>query len=341
MDIEQINSDLDVLHEYLTSPARDMTPKETHEKINEFVTLLKKFFQDVSPFVEYYQGLNKTLQDIQLELAEAKGSGESIALGQEVKNKLYEIDTAKGQIPKIIKKYTKLFDRRQRHNIINQTDSAVRDPAISKIFQKQIKVNITNIGVQLLNINANPSKNPKTNLENIQVYFQALETAIPQLLNNLEVLYQRRNPPAARQYRIEASDYFRSQKEIYSGNEFRSVQIGLDKIKGFAFANQIPNRIQAAEPHCYGKAPNHLNGVVMSDKRLIFYMYPDDTENVIRLCAFIDSTTHNRAWDANKSGKERPSNLYWCIMTDNQKHKIQRDFFEDFKEIDGKTLQEL
>ena len=341
MDIEKIDSDLDVVHEYLTSPARDITPSATHETINEFVALLKRFFKDIPPFVEYFAGLNKTLQDIQLALAEAKGSGESVALGQEVKNKLYEIDTAREQIPKIVKRFTKLLHSKKRHNIINLTDAAVRDRAISKIFQKQIKANITNIGLQLLNISANPSKNPKTNLENIQAYFQALEAAIPQLLDNLEVLYQRRSPPAAIPCRIEASDYFRSQNEVYSGNDFRSVKIGLDKIQGFAFANQIPNRPQAAEPHCYGGAPNHLNGVVMSDKRLIFYMYPDDNGNVIRLCAFIESATHNQAWEANRTGKERPGNLYWCIITDDRKHKIYRNFFEDFKEIDPETLQEL
>ncbi|MBW3002495.1 hypothetical protein KY338_05045 [Candidatus Woesearchaeota archaeon] len=344
MDTEKIISDLDVLQEYMTREV--ITQARTHDEIKEFIAILKQFFKEVSLFMTYFTGTYQTLQDLKRSLDEAKGSEESVALGLEVKNKIYELDKIKEAIPTVVKKYTKLTDKRQRHNIINKADAAVGDPTISNIFQRQIKANVIQICTLLLNISAQPTKDPKKNFDDIFAFFQALEIGVRDLVDNLEVLYNRRRPAPGRQYRIEASSYFRDQKNAYFGNGFKSVCIGLDKIKGFADGGQIPRTPQAGEPHCYGRAPNHLNSVVLgSDKRLVFYMYPDDNGTVIRLCAFIDSGTHNTALDALNSGQQRPGNLYWCIITKLPNHKIDRTFFEDFREIEideaNKTLKDL
>ncbi len=208
---------------------------------------------------------------------------------------------------------------------IDYINFLVKDKEVNKII-REIKNIIKNIIKKLA----------KKNLADVNAMEITLEKAIKKLTENLNIVNTRRTSLSAeKEYIIEASSYFRKQRDKSKIFDRESAVRGIGRIKDYAEAGQIPRKPQATEPHCYGGAPNHLNSVILRKAgRLVFYMYPNESSNIIRLCAYIDAKTHN---DAVNAVQERPGNIYWLII----KHKINRLYFTEFKKINQETLEDL
>lgn len=208
--------------------------------------------------------------------------------------------------------------------LLDYLNKKIKDKEITKII-KNIKTNIKKLITAL----------GKQEMDNVTIFQQELIQLIEKLTDNLNIVYSRRTPSAEKKYIIEASSYFRKQKDKSKVFDRGSAVTGIGKIKDYADAGLIPRKPQATEPHCYGGAPNHLNSVVMGKAgRLVFYMHPDESSNIIRLCAYIDAKTHN---DAVNAVQERLGNIYWLI----NKHKINRLYFKEFKKINPENLKDI
>jgi hypothetical protein len=209
--------------------------------------------------------------------------------------------------------------------LLDYFNAQLNEKAIKKIIKK-IKDKIKGILTAL----------QKRNAKNVLFFQQALAKIIDEeLTTNLVALNTRRNPPAEKEFIFEASSRFRNQRDNSKVFDPAIVCKCIKKIENYARAGQV-TRVpsESGEPHCYGSAPNHLNSVIWHrDKRLVFYMHPDEAGDIIRLCVYIDPKTHN---DAVNAVQERPGNIYWLII----KHKIDRTYFEDFRRINKETLED-
>ena len=208
--------------------------------------------------------------------------------------------------------------------LLDFINAKLNDKTIKKIIKK-IKDTIKKIITAL----------QKRNDKNVLFFQQALAKLIEELTTNLVALNIRKTPPPEKEYIFEASSAFRKQMDKSNVFDPAIVRKCILKIENYARAGQV-TRVppESEEPHCYGGAPNHLNSAIWHrDKRLVFYMHPDEAGDIIRLCAYIDPKTHN---DAVNAVQERPGNIYWLII----KHKIYRAYFTDFRRINKETLED-
>lgn len=208
--------------------------------------------------------------------------------------------------------------------LLDHIDNRIKDRQVSKLFK-----NITGVIKYIF------GALEKYDMNAAHVFQQRLVQLIEEVISNLEMVHDRRTPPSQKAYFVEASGYFREQRDKSNVFDIGSVHTGIGKIERAAIAGLIPRKPQPKGMHCYGSTPNHLNSVLIgSDRRLVFYIHPNETGTVIRLCAYIDAKTHN---DAVNAIHERPGNIYWLIIN----HRINKLYFSDFKRIDLKTLEDL
>ena len=127
------------------------------------------------------------------------------------------------------------------------------------------------------------------------------------------------------QFPVEASSYLASQ--LQRGEiPWHDFAIALKKIANFVSLGNIPSIPSHAEPHCYGAAPDHLNGVVVGgQERLIYYTVGDGNRRLIRLCCWISHAEHKDAFS-----RLRHQNLYRRIITNNRSVKVTRKDFDGF-----------
>lgn len=208
--------------------------------------------------------------------------------------------------------------------LLDYINSRIKDKQISKTIKTITRV-IKHIFGALEKYDNNTAR----------VFQQRLAQLIMALTKELETVHKRRTLLPVKEYCVEASSYFRKQRDTSKIFDSKDIIERIERIKKLATAGKVPCIPQAAEPRCYGGAPNHLNSIVIgSARRLVFYIHPDETGNTIRLCAYIDAKTHN---DAINTLHERPGNIYWLII----RRRINRLYFKDFKRINPETLEDL
>lgn len=132
-------------------------------------------------------------------------------------------------------------------------------------------------------------------------------------------------------YIIECSSYFLKQmhhREI----PLHDLQTAIKKVVNFVSWGQTPSIPGHGEPHCYGQAPNHLNGVVVgSQERLIYFVDTSTAKTAIRLCCWVSGKIHHDAFT-----HFRHQNVYRRIMSKDPSIKVTRQDFSGYQLIDEK-----
>lgn len=135
-------------------------------------------------------------------------------------------------------------------------------------------------------------------------------------------------------YILECSSYFLKQmhhREI----PLHDLQTALKKVVNFVSWGQTPSIPGHGEPHCYGQAPNHLNGVVVgSQERLIYFLDNSTAGSAVRLCCWISGKVHHDAFT-----HLRHQNVYRRIMSKDPSIKVTRQDFSGFQLVDEKELK--
>lgn len=134
-----------------------------------------------------------------------------------------------------------------------------------------------------------------------------------------------------KEIRFEISSYFA--KQWRHGEILRQdFHTALQKVEHFVALGNTPFIPSHAEPHCYGMAPDHLNGVVAGrQERLIYFVDDQPSGPVVKLCCWISDSMHKDAFS-----RLRHQNLYRRIMSKNPSMKVTRRHFSSFAPFDSR-----
>lgn len=133
--------------------------------------------------------------------------------------------------------------------------------------------------------------------------------------------------PAQVEIPIGVSSYL--EKQIRHGEvPKKDMSLAVKKIRHFVELNNIPSIPWHAEPHCYGGAPYHLNGVVVGKKERLIFFVEEDPIPVVKLCCWISSASHHDAFS-----HLRHQNIYRRILSKDPSSKITRKDFGGFVPI--------
>lgn len=129
---------------------------------------------------------------------------------------------------------------------------------------------------------------------------------------------------------IEISSYMAKQWQHGEVPE-HDFQVAVRKVTNFVQNGNTPAVPSHAEPHCYGGAPNHLNGVVIGgQQRLVYYIDESGNGPVVRLCCWITHGEHHDAFS-----RLRHQNMYRRIITNDRAVKVTRKDFDGFQKLES------
>lgn len=133
--------------------------------------------------------------------------------------------------------------------------------------------------------------------------------------------------------RIEISSHMANQMR-HGEVPSRELEIALKKAVNFVMNGNTPSTPWHGEPHCYGGAPEHLNGVVVGgQQRMIYYLEDKRDQNMpastIRICCWISPSCHHDAFL-----RLRHQNLYRRIISNDRSIKMTRKDFDGFQSME-------